>query len=364
MASWIVSAAHVLAFAAWGVSGLVAVLLAPRNRAARRLGLAGALLVATRLLDHLLVQDPMRSTAASTAWQEAWFLGLVAEVAFLGALAAVVATLAVFPDGRYDRRWHRAVVLALVAATGIVAALRLLARTSYGSSGQSSATAWLHRVADVVYATEPAWIVTGVVILLLRYRRSDAERRAQLRWTLLALGVLAVLLVAVLIVVVTGVDFLGDGPVPEVAFMLALSLFPMALLASVVARVHDLESRVMASRARLVEAEDAARRRVERDLHDGVQQHMTAIQSLVQLAARQVDRDPALAAVTIQEIAGETQDAARNLREVVAGIHPAVLTDHGLVRAVEARLHPSRSPTTWRLRTSHAATRRPRSQDP
>jgi len=193
-------------------------------------------------------------------------------------------------------------------------------------------------VADAIFSTEPAWIVVGAVLLVMRYRNGDAARRAELRWPLRALLVLAVMLALVIVFVVTGVDPTGDSPFAGGAFVLALSLFPIALLAAVVRRVRSLESRVVASRARLVEAEDATRRRLERDLHDGVQQQLAAIQSLVQLAARQVGRDPALAAETLTEIAAETQDATRSLRHVVGGIHPAVLTDGGLAAAVEARL--------------------------
>jgi len=123
MTRWVESALHLVAFGAWGVSGLVAVLLAPANRAARRLALAGGLLVATRVLDHLLVDDLI----TRAAWRSEWFPRFVSEVTFLAALAALVATLAVFPDGRYDRRWHRGVVVALGAATGVFAALRLIA---------------------------------------------------------------------------------------------------------------------------------------------------------------------------------------------------------------------------------------------
>ncbi len=360
MASWFASAMHVVAFGAWGLSGLVALLLAPRDRAARRLALAGALLVATRLLDHLLVDDPV----VSAAWRGEWSPRLLSQLVFLGALAAVVATLAVFPDGGYDRRWHRGVVVALATATGVFGALRLIAspviRTPTDGDGgapnphASTALGALDRLADVIFATEPGWIVLGVVLLLARYRRGDRSRRAALRRPLAALAVLAVLLVVIVVAAATGLDVLGDGPLPEAAFLLALALFPLALLASVVAGVRTLESRLVASRTRLVEAEDAARRRIERDLHDGVQQQLAAIGSLVQLATRQVARDPAVAATTLAEIAEGTEDAARELRQVVAGIHPAVLTDRGLVHAVEARLQ--RIPLASRL-TADAASR-------
>jgi signal transduction histidine kinase len=342
MASWLLTGLHVVVFAAWGVSGLVAVLLAPRNRAARRLAAAGTLLVLTRLLDHLLVTEP----TSSAAWRDAWQPRLLSEVVFLAALAALVAALTVFPDGRYDRRADRVLVGVLLGATAVFAACRFLGsaviRTpTDGDAGAanphaSSALAGLDRVADAVFATEPAWILLGVLALVLRYARGDAQRRAALRWPLRALLVLAGALVLVIVGNTTGL--LGEGPVPTTVFLAALALFPVSLLAAVVGRVRALEARLAASRARLVVAEDAVRRQVERDLHDGVQQQLTAIRSLVTLAQRQAGRDPRLAARTLGEIADETDDAMRDLRQLVAGIHPAVLSDHGLAAAIAARL--------------------------
>lgn len=352
MASWIVAAAHVLTFTAWGVSGLVALLLAPGNPAARRLALAGILLVTSRVAEHLLVDDPV----TGAAWRDAWLPRYLAELAALGALAAVVATLAVFPDGSYDRRWHRHAVRVLAGAVGAVGVLRLIGSPRVASLGDgdrgavnpygSEALGVLGTAADAIAATEPAWIVLGVVILVLRYRRGPGTRRAALRWPLGALLLPAAWLALVVVGLVLGVGVLPESPLVEAAFLVSLALFPLALLVAVVNRVRGLEAGLVRSRTRLVEAEDAARRRVERDLHDGVQQQLAAVLSLVELAQRQLARDPALAAPTLTEIAGATRDTVRDLREVVGGIHPAVLTDRGLVEAVEARLQRLALPAT------------------
>ena len=86
---------------------------------------------------------------------------------------------------------------------------------------------------------------------------------------------------------------------------------------------------IAASRARLVSAAAEERRRIGRDLHDGAQQRL--VQALMRIEeARRDMPSPALDAA-----AEETRRAVRDLRDLAAGIHPAVLTDHGLAAALE-----------------------------
>jgi signal transduction histidine kinase len=95
---------------------------------------------------------------------------------------------------------------------------------------------------------------------------------------------------------------------------------------------------VRASRARIVEAGDAERRRVERDLHDGAQQRLVTLALLLQSAertAQQSGSEPALAA-QIARAAAELELALGELRVLARGLHPTVLTEEGLTAAVEA----------------------------
>jgi signal transduction histidine kinase len=86
-----------------------------------------------------------------------------------------------------------------------------------------------------------------------------------------------------------------------------------------------------ASRARIVQAGDAERRRLERNLHDGAQQRLVSLALMLRLAARRHPEDTDLAA------AGEELSfALKELRELARGIHPAVLTERGLEPAVRA----------------------------
>jgi PAS domain S-box-containing protein len=98
------------------------------------------------------------------------------------------------------------------------------------------------------------------------------------------------------------------------------------------ARTEELR----ASRARIVAAADAARRKIERDLHDGAQQRLVSLALEVRAARSRVEREPQSAGPLLDRLAQELADATAELRELARGIHPAVLTDHGLGPAVEA----------------------------
>jgi len=96
------------------------------------------------------------------------------------------------------------------------------------------------------------------------------------------------------------------------------------------ARVDTLEE----TRAGMVAAADAERRRIERDLHDGAQQRLVAL--AMTLGRAKVSEDPALSRRLLDEAHGEAKEALVELRNLARGIHPAVLTDRGLDAAVSA----------------------------
>jgi PAS domain S-box-containing protein len=102
------------------------------------------------------------------------------------------------------------------------------------------------------------------------------------------------------------------------------------------------EEEIRASRARLVEAADDARRKLERNLHDGAQQRLVALSVSLRLAESKLKDDPAGAGAILTASREELTHALEDLRELARGIHPAVLTDRGLGAAVDALV--SRSP--------------------
>jgi signal transduction histidine kinase len=90
-----------------------------------------------------------------------------------------------------------------------------------------------------------------------------------------------------------------------------------------------------ASRARIVEAADAARRKIERDLHDGAQQRLVTLALDVRMARARVAREPESAGPFLERLGEELSQASAELRELARGIHPAVLTERGLGPAIE-----------------------------
>jgi signal transduction histidine kinase len=98
----------------------------------------------------------------------------------------------------------------------------------------------------------------------------------------------------------------------------------------------EAREQLAASRARIVQAGDEERRRLERNLHDGAQQRLVATALTLRLAERRVGADPAAARELVAQAHSEVEQALEELRELARGLHPAVLTEHGLGAALEA----------------------------
>jgi signal transduction histidine kinase len=101
-----------------------------------------------------------------------------------------------------------------------------------------------------------------------------------------------------------------------------------------------------ASRQRLVTAQDEARRRLERNLHDGAQQDLVALAIKAQLADATIDEDPAQAKQILREIKAGAAGALENLRDLARGIYPPMLADLGLAAALNAQAGKSPLPVT------------------
>ena len=95
------------------------------------------------------------------------------------------------------------------------------------------------------------------------------------------------------------------------------------------------EEEIRASRARIVRAEDEARRALERNLHDGAQQRLVAISVGLRLIESKLRTQPDEARALLEDMRQELAQALEELRELARGIHPAVLTDRGLGPALE-----------------------------
>jgi len=111
------------------------------------------------------------------------------------------------------------------------------------------------------------------------------------------------------------------------------------------------EEEIRASRTRIIEAADEARRVLERNLHDGAQQRLVALSVSLRLAESRATSDPAASEAIIKAAREELAAALEELRELARGIHPAVLTDRGLAAAVEALVIRTPIPVTMHVPT-------------
>jgi PAS domain S-box-containing protein len=98
----------------------------------------------------------------------------------------------------------------------------------------------------------------------------------------------------------------------------------------------DAREQLAASRARIVEASDAERRRLERNLHDGAQQRLVSIALALRLARGQLEVDTGAAGDMLDQAIEEVHRALEELRELARGLHPALLTERGLGAALTA----------------------------
>jgi signal transduction histidine kinase len=120
----------------------------------------------------------------------------------------------------------------------------------------------------------------------------------------------------------------------------------MASQAGLVLRNVRLIEELRASRQRLVAAQDEERRRIERNIHDGVQQQLVALAVKLRLADTMVDRDAAKAHEALAGLQSDANTTLEDLRDLARGIYPPLLADKGLTTALEAQARKAAVPTT------------------
>ncbi|MFN2607108.1 MAG: GAF domain-containing sensor histidine kinase [Acidimicrobiales bacterium] len=134
----------------------------------------------------------------------------------------------------------------------------------------------------------------------------------------------------------------------ELARQVGLALHNVALDSALQASLDEVRRQaeeLRASRARVVAASDAARRQIERNLHDGAQQHLVALAVNVRLARQLADVDPDAAKGMLEQVGHDLQDAVAELRSLAHGIYPPLLVDRGLVEALGAAAGRAALPT-------------------
>ena len=130
---------------------------------------------------------------------------------------------------------------------------------------------------------------------------------------------------------------LDERVLADLARQVGLALRNVRLDSALQASLDELRMQaeeLRASRARVVTAADAERRRIERDLHDGAQQHLVGLVVNLRLARELADADPAEAKALLESLGHDAKQAFEELRELAHGIYPPLLLDRGLVEAL------------------------------
>ncbi len=126
----------------------------------------------------------------------------------------------------------------------------------------------------------------------------------------------------------------------DLAAQAGLVLQNVGLTAELLERVEELR----ASRQRLVAAQDGERRRLERNLHDGAQQHLVALKVKLGLAEALLQKDVHRVRTTLQELKADADEALETLRDLARGIYPPILADQGLRAALESQARKATIP--------------------
>jgi signal transduction histidine kinase len=295
----------------------------------------------------------------------AWFLAALgfADSPLLYSLAFVLGGLwggvflqlvMTFPSGRLTPGWDRVLVIAgyLIFTVASIPPMLFAGPHELGCDDCPTNVLLIRRDPDlasiglgVVTALYAVLFVIVLVRLTLRWRHTRPLERLQLT-PVYVCGLLTFLLVTA--------GNAGAGDSAEWAAFIATALLPFAFLGGLL-RSHvaylDAELRarleeLRASRARLVEASDTERRRLERNLHDGAQSRLVGLALLLGHARRRVDTDPEETATLLDRAMTELKASLAELRELARGIHPAVLTERGLQPALHALASRATVPVT------------------
>ncbi|MEV7426375.1 histidine kinase [Streptomyces sp. NPDC091212] len=234
-----------------------------------------------------------------------------------------------------------AVATLAVVGAGLLPETVLLIRRMAGAKRRRVA-GWTGREIPEAYLP-----VTGSLRARLRTVTHDPGTYADLRWMVAHYGYGVLVCLPLLLLWPLGLllDGAWCGLLRRRAVVLPLisrladldAAWSTALLkpspkARLVERVEELTE----TRAGAIAAHGAELRRIERDLHDGTQARLVSLSMRIGLAKRAYDRDPAAARQLLDDAQDQAEEALTELRHVVRGIHPPILTDRGLAGAVRA----------------------------
>ncbi len=245
---------------------------------------------------------------------------------FWSAALHIVLVFQVQPDDR-RRRWAvRAAWVVPPVALGLgVLATRVTS---------ASTLAWIDSWASVQSAVVGVVLGLALIGTVMAYRRAHPALRHDVRWIALAFGVAGV---ATLVFVIVPVVLTGEPLASRPALALIAIPIPIALALAVVRdRLFEIDV-LRQSREALVVAREDERRRLRRDLHDGLGPSLAAMTVKLGVARLQVRSDPSAAESLLDQVTVETQAAIAEVRRLASGLRPPALDEVGLVEAIRRR---------------------------
>jgi signal transduction histidine kinase len=232
-------------------------------------------------------------------------------------------------------------------------ALRWLVATALLGIGAVVAPLALEQLLPTSRAAAPmgtlaiAVVAAAVVVAMVRRRLSRVDLGIQ--WTT-RYGLLWLIFGPWVLMVAGVASTATESVLPLVTAVVVLATAYAARmsveLAARVAQIQRQARELAASRTRIVQAQDTERRRIERHLHDGIQQDLVVLVAKLRLARNKLPRDVDRAGVVLSEIQDDIYRVIEELRELAHGIHPAELTDQGLAVAVRSRARRAPIPIT------------------
>jgi signal transduction histidine kinase len=327
--------------------------------------LTGKLLVAVGISWYL---GDLQASANPVLFGIGFCLFHLAGVVFAHLLLAL-------PNGRLERTSRRVIIGLTYVCTVVIQVIRFVVEYPPQPQGWGDPSASYSTWATVGSAFAICTTIAIIALVIHRWCVIDASIRRSHVAVLTTIGVSTIItFVSVSLAVV-------DAPLRmQQMFMLAYALSliatPIAIRSGVLrlrldrlatenALLHETQTKyideVAASRARVYEAADAERRRIQRDLHDGAQHRLLSVAMLIDRAVGGGSSNDDELGESLMLARHHLRQTVKELRDLAHGIYPAVLTEQGLAAAVEALAERSPLPVRcsiphqrWAPRLEHA----------